>query len=389
LLLVNIDHSNILKIFGDVKNEKVCFKSIPIFFKDELETRKIIETLEEKLKNSNSIQDHYVLLLYWLLRRNGIRDFSYKNVERLGKSKPYSQNEVLIDKNVDPQKQHIIPFSKLRDVLGEEDLKRTSKHPANNIGNITYISKNLNNYETGLGDEFINLEDEPKENKLAHFLEGEEIENQYKYLIDQFSKSEDSKNKGKLKDEYEKFCSLRRKEIIKGFGEWLNELDKLVFQDLNISSFENLTDESIKIVATDPMLEDTNKKGKKTDEKEFFNELQKNKNEKIISAFREIYEKFKSENRIEWGQGGFKPIFYLNDKKVNDLFRFHSNAILQVNFGKMKKFSIENVSIKIKEWFENRGIKFTSNNIPKIDFEKILPHFDSFKELLFELSQYK
>jgi len=55
----------------------------------------------------------------------------------------------------------------------------------------------------------------------------------------------------------------------------------------------------------------------------------------------------------------------------------------------MGKISIENVSIKIKEWFENRGIKFTSNNIPTIDFEKILPHLDSFKELLYELSQYK
>jgi len=62
---------------------------------------------------------------------------------------------------------------------------------------------------------------------------------------------------------------------------------------------------------------------------------------------------------------------------------------LQINFSKMGKISIENVSIKIKEWFENRGIKFTSNNIPTIDFEKILPHLDSFKELLYELSQYK
>jgi len=55
----------------------------------------------------------------------------------------------------------------------------------------------------------------------------------------------------------------------------------------------------------------------------------------------------------------------------------------------MEEISIENVSIKIKEWFENRGIKFTSNKIPTIDFEKILPHFDSFKELLSKLSQYK
>jgi len=64
-----------MRIFEIIKNEEVCFNSIPVFFKNDLETRKVIETLKEKLKKSDSLQDHYVLLLYWLLRRNGIKDF--------------------------------------------------------------------------------------------------------------------------------------------------------------------------------------------------------------------------------------------------------------------------------------------------------------------------
>ena len=177
-----------------------------------------------------SLQSRYVLMLYWLERRMEAHDFSYRNLKEdrrklmLDRYGPVYDHEVEIEHSVEPQKQHIVPYSWLKTTVYENDTTgrgRLVNHPINNLGNLTYISAALNNFETGLGDVPLQFEDEPPENLERHFLAGDDADNLrelYQSVV-----APDGSEAVSRRESYEKFCKARRKSIALGFADWLRE----------------------------------------------------------------------------------------------------------------------------------------------------------------------
>lgn len=178
--------------------------------------------LKSALKSANTLTDRYILLLYWLARRNGIKDFSYAN---LPSSKPLSRQagaEAAICAEVEPEKQHMAPAATLsKGIYGGEARITTSRHPINNIGNLTFISRKLNHFETGLGDLWIDPSKESDPAGLAgHFLQGEALR-----LYEELRNREKSFSRSKADEKlFELFCEARRGLIQTGFESWLEEM---------------------------------------------------------------------------------------------------------------------------------------------------------------------
>jgi hypothetical protein len=190
-----------------------------------------IPDLPKVLYNSNSLQDRYVLLLYWLERKHGAHDFSYKNLkfgfptalEKLTDKR----EEVPVKIDFKPEKQHIVPYSILGHIYNLKGRARISSHSVNNIGNITYISQALNSLE-GLGNKPIEWHHDSDENLKSHFLLGSREDRNsaptrslYNEII-----SNDSGPYSDKKKKYEDFYTRRIRLIAQGFVDWLNELGK-------------------------------------------------------------------------------------------------------------------------------------------------------------------
>lgn len=186
----------------------------------------LVEYLKLKFKESMSPQSSFILLLYWLLRHRKSTDFIYDNVQ-------YSQNytcDTIIgeteDTNFLPEKQHIIPLSKLKEIgIGAG----RGKSDATNIGNITYISHALNGGTEGLWQKFFDIDKETSHNNnlKSHFFGSNEIIEEYKKIKDYFDPDIKTKETPEqIKARFQSFCGKRRDLIAEGFQEWLNELKK-------------------------------------------------------------------------------------------------------------------------------------------------------------------
>ena len=235
--------SLILRLFLlPVKDQSATFSLVSLINNSQTADRCLVELLErhatltlvpgndsdsfrKRIETSQSLQDRYVLMLYWLVRRMKARDFSYGNLpedrrklmlDRYGSA--YDQ-EVEIEHSVEPQKQHIVPYSMLRDIYGITERGRLGYHPINNIGNLTYISAALNSYETGLGPDPLKLENESSENLEQHFLAGQDDD----HLRLHYQSVIQGKNDKERRESYEKFCEARRKLIACGFADWLSK----------------------------------------------------------------------------------------------------------------------------------------------------------------------
>lgn len=177
------------------------------------------------LESANTTNDRYVLLLYWLARRTGVRDFAYAN---LPAEKPLSRRagaEMAISTDVIPEKQHMAPAATLsRGIYGGDSRITTSRHPINNIGNLTFISRELNHFESGLGDLWIDPAKETDPSVLAgHFLQGEALR-----LYEELRSRDKTLSRSKADKELfeQQFCRARRGLIQAGFEAWLDELQK-------------------------------------------------------------------------------------------------------------------------------------------------------------------
>lgn len=166
-------------------------------------------SLATRLSSANSLQDRYALMLYWLERSRGARDFSYgANRGRLAKPDSFRGPEMVLDRAAEAEKQHIVPYSVLKEGIYRSELgsnARVGTHAANNVGNLTYISQRLNSYEVGIGENRLLLDDEPLENRQAHLLAGVEP-------------GEDTEAA------FEAFCRERRDAMADGFLQWFAAL---------------------------------------------------------------------------------------------------------------------------------------------------------------------
>ncbi|HOA12877.1 MAG TPA: DUF262 domain-containing protein [Myxococcota bacterium] len=187
-----------------------------------VEFKRFDSMLDEALKESNSLLSTPVLILYGLERSRGARDFSYGNY--------YFKNHELfkraprpIDRNCGPEKQHIVPYSLLTQAYGVDSGGRVSSHPINNIGNLTYLSHDMNGLD-GLGSTPLDFTGEEQGNLDAHCLGADSlgIYREIQPLLNWDMSI--GANKECLKNLFEKWTFARRQDIRRGFVAWLNAL---------------------------------------------------------------------------------------------------------------------------------------------------------------------
>lgn len=228
LLLASFDTDDLLGLVATLRDDgEVASGVLPGMLKDlDAAARRKMKS-PQTLESASSIQNRYVLLLYSLLRKNRIRDFSYRNVTQ---TTPLAgQEERLICERCDPEKQHIAPFSCLVDGCGDKDAKRGSNHRFNNIGNITYISADLNHFETGLGKTPIDRSLDSRENLGAHYLLDDEHLGNVGHLYDELKRvlcDQEGSTEELVDRRFESFCKARRHLIAQGFVSWLDELGR-------------------------------------------------------------------------------------------------------------------------------------------------------------------
>ena len=203
-----------------------CFREMSGTLKPHLSAAE----LEKELRNADSLQDRFVLLLYWWMTGHEARNLKYSQLEALMNKdgttrrqsmlrkygKKYEQ-EVLLSRSAEPEKQHLVPYSELRTLLGIRSRGRISKHPANNIGNITYLSHAMNHFETGLGGEAANLDVEPLQNLQRHLLAHDDGTT----LVPPYAEAcRRSGAAGARKRAFKRFCAARRQLIAEAFATW-------------------------------------------------------------------------------------------------------------------------------------------------------------------------
>ena len=186
-----------------------------------------IRDLQRGLNESNALQDRYTLLLYWLIRKNNAKDFLYEFLDEnhrkamLDRYGSDYEQEVIISDRVNPEKQHIVPYNLLTTLYEIKARGRISRHIANNIGNITYISQAENSFETGLGDMRARLEQEPRDNLRNHFLFDSSKSGILRLFL---TAAETGRKKKRKKKAFERFCKIRRDLIAQEFSGWIKEM---------------------------------------------------------------------------------------------------------------------------------------------------------------------
>jgi len=207
LYLAELTQRDVLRVLNKIKSSNNLEEIIEKVIKDVN-----ISNIKEKLEHSNSLQDRYVLLLYWLVRKNKAMDFSYSknNLMKINEFTP--GNECVVSEEFEPEKQHIVPYSLLMDIFEIDERTRLSTHAANNIGNITYISQKLNSSDYGLSNNPLNLDKEPDSNLHAHLLDKE--------IVAKFNKVINSQTE----DDYKEYYQLRNQLIAESFENWCNKL---------------------------------------------------------------------------------------------------------------------------------------------------------------------
>jgi hypothetical protein len=173
--------------------------------RDRLSPAGVSYALEEQLAGARSREHRLVRLLYGLLRHRRARDFRYDGLPRCGA--PGEERDLAA-----PCACHrLVPAAELRELF-EPDGSRAG-HPADDLGNLTWLSRPLCHVETGLGDRPADLENEPAWNRRAHFLDDDTLLDRYADLV---------RGAG-TRDGFERFCSLRRRRIARGMEKWLRD----------------------------------------------------------------------------------------------------------------------------------------------------------------------
>lgn len=205
---------SLVRLVEKSHNAAECIRSIALKLG---KSKGVGEEIDKCLRWANSLNSRHVLLLYWLIRRNGARDLSYGNLPGTHRLSRMVGKEPLIDASLAPEKQHLVPASLAGRILGAASRIKTSSHEANNVGNLTYISHDLNCLE-GLGDVWVDPGRESSdENLRAHYLHPEQIGDTFELMVRDRTKC--------TKSTFGEFCRRRRVAMAEGFERWLVELE--------------------------------------------------------------------------------------------------------------------------------------------------------------------
>jgi len=193
------------------------------------------DNLKKKFPKVNALTNRYILLLYVLERHLGAVDFYGSSLEKIEDENKneldfsrFNNHEPIkreIKANMEsvcgqsenpPEKQHIVPYYWLH----PENEGRKSNDYANNIGNITYISHELNHYETGLGKYWLNLG--AADNSL---LRGHIISEDAKKLYTQMTPN--TTISMAKKSNFGNWVTQRQADIAKAFCTWVEAFRRL------------------------------------------------------------------------------------------------------------------------------------------------------------------
>ena len=196
----------------------------------------LAEGLASFTREDGTTQSRSARLLYWLLRKEGATDFSYaENAVTLEdrKGNPILR-PVALKKDVDPECQHMLPVSRIKDLVVDGGGNARGRSPVSRLGNLTWISSELNGFRRGLGSRIVALD---AESQAADSVGDNLRRHVYDFSVDASSVSAttafnelatmlDSKTKPEVfKDTYVTFCKAREDEIIARFRHWLGELE--------------------------------------------------------------------------------------------------------------------------------------------------------------------
>jgi hypothetical protein len=115
------------------------------------------------VRAADNLQSAYLDLLYWLLRHRKACDLPFDDPSR----------SRLLDSSDSPERQHIIPFSRVEYPPGHAIPKRSSRAPVNSIGNFTFISATSNSATKGWSNRFMKVD--PR-HAHAHFIDGDDLD---------------------------------------------------------------------------------------------------------------------------------------------------------------------------------------------------------------------
>jgi|GEM_PF-3881704 len=213
LLLADLSKPELLKLSDRVVRATTSTAALALFSStSSLSSRSIRKAINRGV-GRRSLTNRYTLMLYWLLRSRGARDFLYApNLPDGGaaiRSRYGIEHEAELAERVQPQKQHIVPYARLKDMFQLAGA-RPGRHEVHDIGNLTYISAALNDL-TGLSSRPLQLQDEPLENREAHMLK--------KAFLPAYRRACDGDLKT-AKVSYAAFCSSRRRLIVEELIQW-------------------------------------------------------------------------------------------------------------------------------------------------------------------------
>jgi hypothetical protein len=249
LLLAELDSAKILRLIqiaGDLHRTSaapVIRDMLAILMRERLSDSQ----LETRLKQARSLQHRYVLLLYAVQRSRRARDLLYENLaaEDLKKFKRKPGNEMAIDVDAEAQKQHMIPFSLAQRLYPEAT--RPGSHLVNSIGNLTYISGDLNSCFGGLGEVIVDLDREPRPNRWAHVLQQDKeavddlFLQDYRQLRAAFAETLEPASTSALRTAFERMTARRGALLFGAIKEWMQKIESRACGGFEVATLDDLT----------------------------------------------------------------------------------------------------------------------------------------------------
>lgn len=208
-------------------------------------TRLALAVFHDDVHAANSLKHRAVGWLYAIERRNKAREFSWvaqfdgygidckTGIKQSEKNRFYQEASLERTKEADmkiqlyPEKQHVVPFAKARQILGISGTI-ASASPANAIGNLTWLSRRQNCLD-GLADRWTVIDREiDRDNLTARgFLSSATIDDEIRIVVDAYEElmrlfsKDDELDINRTQYIYKTFCEGRKQWIIEEMCSWL------------------------------------------------------------------------------------------------------------------------------------------------------------------------
>jgi hypothetical protein len=219
LVLSDLTTKDLLDLVSRVNEAHSAEDALAVFDGGSLTHDRVAKRVKAGVEAAQSLTDRYALILYWVLRKRGARDFSYAaNSCSIGTdaSSGSEPPEPLLNDSARPEKQHLVPYALLKRLFGVTGA-RPGRHETHDIGNLTYISAFQNGFD-GVASTPLNVAAEPANNRDAHFLHDPLVIATFVKVCDSMKQGGDSSDQAKAY--YRRFCAVRKGAIADAVIAW-------------------------------------------------------------------------------------------------------------------------------------------------------------------------